>query len=190
MKEFANDVAPHLQTVGMVCGTSAVSLWACRDEELELVLGESFTQGSLRLAHRVWAEYRAELSEGREVIEEETTFVPLRLALELVGLLAVAARVPADGASRAFLDQLIDQFARFAQQSPDSAEFPELLTVSLVRFEQPGGSESVKRQELLAILKRANWNFTLTAERLGVTRQTIYNRCRTLDITRPQRLRR
>jgi len=189
-REFAEDIAPHLKTVGMVCGTGAVSLWSSRGEDIELVLGESFTQTTLKQAHRVWAEFRAELTEGREIFDEGTSFVPLRLGLELVGMLVIGGRIPQDGASRAFFDQLSGEFARIARQSPEAAEFPELLTVPLVRFEQPGGSEAVKRAELLAILKRSNWNFTLAAERLGVTRQTIYNRCRALDITRPPRDRR
>lgn len=50
----------------------------------------------------------------------------------------------------------------------------------------PGQPESAEREELLRTLRECDGNMSRAAERLGVSRNTLYRRCKRLDIAPPR----
>lgn len=151
---------------------------ACAGSSLRLVASHGLTQGALEYMKQTWQDDRGGLEAGMTSYgpEGEEFFVaPCIDAGTVRGLLYV------ETSRRPFSDEL--------------ATLAGILTRALRRMEgrSTGDDELPEgppdRQEMVALLERNEWNLSRVARILGVTRMTIYNRLKRLNIPR-QRMRR
>ncbi len=181
MVDWLDDVQNRLHVVTAICHGADVSLWACRGECLDLILGRTGD------APQIWTSVRPALAEGRIVERAGLTLLPLRGSRKLTGVLAVAGPVPNDTLSRSYLDTLVrllgGQLGR-----PIASRQPPPAAASKARGRVPRGpAPSVSAASLKHIMADARGNIALVADWLGVSRQTIYNWIHSFGLPRPPR---
>lgn len=172
MVDWIQDAADRLRVVETICRGASVSLWACRGEALDLVLGEATKIADL--VRRLWVGAHEALAEGRIVARDGLTLVPLRAGRRLTGLLVVAGPFRDDDLSRAYIDMLAERLGSqlglpVEARLPLALFAPTAIRVARGRKVRPG------RRGLLDLFERARGNLSLVADWLGVTRQTVYN---------------
>lgn len=184
MVDWLQDAQNRMRVVEAICQGAAVSLWACRGDKLDPLLGDAASIA--RAVQALWLDLRAALEDGRIVERAGLTAVPLRGTRRLAGLLVVKGPVAQDDLSRVYLDLLVRRLGSQLGR-PVHVRMP-LGTPAPAHATAPRGQAVVwSRERLVILIEQARGNLTLVADWLGVSRQTIYNRLRAYGIPRGRR---
>ncbi len=171
---------------GPACQSQALSVWSCANGRLDLVcdwLGSQRFQNLLRTA---WPRLVGALRQGRAPsVAPGVGALPLRTRREgLLGALVVVGTLPATGATRALLDDLVRRLAA-ALRPPLPSPSPDVLWLPMGQLDAPGGATEVERRFYTALLQRHGGNLALAGEALQVPRQTLRKRVTRLSIRVP-----
>jgi len=154
-------------------------LFSRQQERMVLFASRGMDQHALDVVQKAWNEHKAELLEGRALVEsplsDGTSFaiVPVTESASLAGLLYVQCDEPRFREARD-----MESLAQFCQVAG--------LVFALRQVEgylERTPREDIHRQQLLVLLQRDGWNVTRVARKLGITRATVYNRAKKLGIT-------
>lgn len=173
-RRIAQRTLNHLKEINFAEG-AAVFRAPDPGGRLPIYVSAGIEQGGIDLAQRVVTERRAVLDAGARVLERDTggrSFLvhPLLDGGVLVGLLYL------DGQSVAF-NTLIDLSGveRFATILVASLTTQETLEMAPYRSQLARTSLSeIRRAHLVAQLEEHEWNKSVVARKMGVTRATIY----------------
>lgn len=177
----------NLVTVlGHVCGVPGLAVWSCAFGELELRYSSGLEQRLFNLSQRAWRDFRPDFQDGRTVIDDSASFVPLMSRhLDLVGVLALAGPVPPDAARRGYFDDLVRMVSKYVQH-PEPAPEADVLVVPVDALVQEDGPREIQRRAYAALLVRNGWNVNLVAGLMHVPRSTLVARLRSLKLSRPR----
>ncbi len=150
---------------------------------LTLVASRSLDQQALDLARQAWSRASDALRNGaptyQQRAERALLILPCVDATEVMGLLYVEV----DGGSRRMPAADLTTFAGILGRALRAclpggpASVPESLSYGLT-------SPDAERENLILLLQRNEWNVSRVARLLGVTRMTVYNRLRRLEVPR------
>jgi hypothetical protein len=163
--------------------TSRIAVWELRGDSPVLLAVGKMVESEFEQARQVWTQRNASLRVGRTLEIGSARFIPLRDdEPRLLGFVHVIdAGEPRTKRQAALGEQVLFQLAAaLAAPAPDVTH----------RGASSAGRDAdwhARRAELIFDLDRVDWNFAELARRKGVTRQTIFNRTRALEIERPPR---
>lgn len=179
-------VTASLTHLGDVCCARALALWVPAEDRLALIGAWRFEPPLAEAFPRRWGSSAAELRAGRRVqLAEDDVVLPLLgRAGTLLGVLQYVGALPEGGARRIFLGETLAHLVTLlTAHSPAVAETERLL--ALVPFDLEGDDADLERRTYARMLERCGWDVTDAAALLGVTRQTLYERFRQLELDRP-----
>jgi hypothetical protein len=165
------------------------ALYAVRGDALWLALSDRLDQTALTTADEAWSRTRNTLLAGAPVEgrgQPSYILLPCLAAAELRGVLYVETHRPgALGRPHlmTFTAVLGRALSAWLEPEPPGDEAEPARAQSTAPFEGPL-SRDCPIESLVALLERNEWNVSLVARLLGVTRMTIYNRLRRAGIPR------
>ncbi len=172
--------------LGEVCQCPSVAVWACIYGKIELRYGSQVDQNCINAGYRAWGDRRQELEDGEIVALDSFTLAPiLNAQRDLVGILALAGRLPTDPGELRFFAAGLVRLATYVQMPLPPPE-NELLAVPIDGLERPGGPEELTRVGYEALMIRHGWNVKLVASLMGLPRPTLAARLRKLNVKRSQ----
>jgi hypothetical protein len=152
---------------------------------LRLFVAKWLDEDARDAAQQLWNTQRASLASGMWIRQQAqlrySVFVPLVDKQDLVGLLYL------DSFENAWIDDELVFCGRILLQAMRADERGATETNAYQAMFDRLSAEEFMREQLLFRLRRDNWNFARTAERYGVTRQTINNWTKKRGIRRPPR---
>lgn len=182
-REQAQDEAHRLERlnaavelVRLEVRARGAGLFVAQDEQLRLVISTGLDQVGLDRANGLWLNPSLELQQGAAFrVDAPRPYLVIPCLVEgcPCGLLYLELS-PSTALPRR-LQLLVDVIARAL------AAFLGRLLEEPVEEEVAAAAQA---DNLRALLERHEWNVSLVARVLGVTRMTIYNRLRRLGITR------
>lgn len=158
-----------------------IAVWEVTHDSPVLMCVGDMLQSDFEQARRTWAHDGPSLRRGRTVQSGEHAFHPLRDGSQvLVGFVHVAGAATARTHRQEMLgEQVMLQLAL--------AIGATLGDTSLLDAASAGHDAAwySRRAELIVELDANEWNFAKLGRRKGVTRQTVHNWARALEVVRP-----
>ncbi len=179
-------LAKMVTILAHVCEARVVAVWSCEFGQLHLRHSSGLGQSLFNLGHVVWNDMRADLQDGRTVVEQGAVFVPLQSSRQdLVGMVMLDTALPDNGPRRAYVDDQLRLVAKHIQL-PEPPPEPDAVVVPTSSLEAKNGQIAALKLIYAALLTRHGWNVSLVANLLGMPRPTLVARLRTLGLRRPR----
>jgi len=157
------------------------ALFSCLEDDVRLLVSRSLDQAALETVRALWPNTPRPLTLGSPYFGVEVGRAYMLLPCldpDTLGLLYVEA----SGSMRRLRSDYLHTFSGILGRAlkewapSDEVEQPEVSAAA--------GSDDAERANLEFMLERNEWNVSRVARLLGVTRMTVYNRLKRLDLPR------